>query len=184
MYGRLQEKIQIPEDITLTNDGAIITVKGKLGELSKDFRHTGIQVSRSGNSILLTTTFPKKKEKALLGTVKAHINNMIRGTSYGFKYSMKIVFSHFPLKVTPKKSQVTIENLYGGRSPRYAPIIGKTKVVVDGENIFVSGVDREAVGQTCANIQEITRQRGKRRQSPKTFMDGVFTYQRGLQSTD
>ena len=101
---------------------------------------------------------------------------MIEGTTYGYKYSMKIVFSHFPIRVNPemKKFQVKIENLYGGRKPRFAKILPGVKVKIDDEDVVVEGIDKEAVGQTAANIQELTRQRGKRRQSPKTFMDGIF----------
>ena len=105
---------------------------------------------------------------------------MIRGVMKGYKYSMKIVYSHFPIKVSEdkKKKSVKIENLYGGQKPRFAKIVGNVKIQVDGENVFVSGIDKEAVGQTCANIQELTRLRGKRRKSPKTFMDGIFVFDR------
>ncbi|MHA2275569.1 MAG: 50S ribosomal protein L6 [Candidatus Kariarchaeaceae archaeon] len=168
--GRLQKQIDIPEDITLNIDGQQVTVKGNLGELTRN---------------LLSSYFPKRKNKALIGTVEAHINNMIEGTTLGYKYSMKIVFSHFPIRVNPElnKFRVKIENLYGGRKPRYAKILPGVKVKIDDEDVVVEGIDKEAVGQTAANIQELTRQRGKRRQSPKTFMDGVFLYEKSNQIT-
>ena len=55
-------------------------------------------------------------------------------------------------------------------------MVDGVKVKVDGDDVIVEGIDKEAVGQTAANIQELTRQRGKRRQSPKTFMDGLFIF--------
>lgn len=178
MYARLVTTIDLPEDITCKVDGYNVDINGNLGKITQDFTHTRVQIVKNDTQIVLTSLFPRKRDKAVLGAVEAHINNMIKGVTYGFKYSLKIVFSHFPIKVTPQlnQHQVKIENLYGGRKPRYAKVVGNTKVEVDGENVYVSGIDRYAVGQTSANIQELTRQRGKRRQSPKTFMDGIFVF--------
>ncbi len=176
MYGRIQKEIEIPEAVTCTLKGSEVTIKGELGSLTKDFTHTGIKITFNDNILTMTTLFPKKKEKALLGTVVAHINNMINGVTLGYKYSMKIVFSHFPIKVSTSGTTVKVENLYGGRKPKFAKALPDVKIKLDGENLFVSGIDKEHVGQTCANIQELTRLRGSRRKSPKTFMDGIFTY--------
>ncbi|MHA1983218.1 MAG: 50S ribosomal protein L6 [Candidatus Hodarchaeales archaeon] len=183
--GRLQKQIDIPEDITLNIDGQQVTVKGNLGELTRNFSQSGIEFELQDKKVVLSSYFPKRKNKALIGTVEAHINNMIEGTTLGYKYSMKIVFSHFPIRVNPElnKFRVKIENLYGGRKPRYAKILPGVKVKIDDEDVVVEGIDKEAVGQTAANIQELTRQRGKRRQSPKTFMDGVFLYEKSNQIT-
>ena len=183
--GRIQNLIKIPRDITVNVNGHQLKVKGKLGELTKDFSHAGVDIEMKDDTIVISSYFPRRKEKALVGTVEAHINNMIEGTTFGYKYSMKIVFSHFPIRVNPKmkNQRVKIENLYGGRKPRYAKIIPGVKVKVEDEDVVVEGIDKEAVGQTAANIQELTRQRGKRRQSPKTFMDGVFLYNKANQFT-
>jgi large subunit ribosomal protein L6 len=110
---------------------------------------------------------------------------MINGVLYGYRYYLKIVFSHFPIRVNPEmgNSRVKIENLYGGRKPRYAKVLPGVSVRVDNDDVIVEGVDKENVGQTAANIQELCRQRGKRRQSPKTFMDGVYIYEKEFQET-
>jgi large subunit ribosomal protein L6 len=178
MYGRLVEVVELSEGVTCNINRGVVELAGPLGTLKKNFKHTGITITQEDNTVVLTSIFPKKSDKAKLGSLRAHVTNMNKGVTQGFKYSMKIVFSHFPLKIEPQKDGlVKIENLYGGRKPRFAKIIGSdTKIQVDGEDVYVSGIDREAVGQTCANIQELTRQRGKRRQSPKTFMDGIFVY--------
>ncbi|OLS28538.1 MAG: 50S ribosomal protein L6 [Candidatus Heimdallarchaeota archaeon LC_2] len=183
--GRLQKTIEIPDNITIKIDNSKVFVKGNLGEIERDFTHSGIQIEHVNSELILSTYFPRKKEKSSIGTVGAHIGNMIEGTTYGYKYSLKIVFSHFPIRINPemKKLQVKIENLYGGRKPRYAKILPGVSVKVDDEDVIVQGIDKEAVGQTAANIQELTRQRGKRRQSPKTFMDGVFLYHKANQIT-
>lgn len=179
-YGKLQQVIKIPDNTTVNVNNRIVSVKGNLGKLTRNFEHSGIIIEKRDNNIILSSYFPRKKEKAVLGTIKAHLNNMITGTTYGYKYLLKIVFSHFPIRVTPelKKNRIKIENLYGGRSPRYATALPGVKVIVDNDDVIVEGIDKEAVGQTAANLQELCRQRGKRRQSPKTFMDGIYIYQK------
>ncbi len=176
MFGRLQKTVEIPEDVELQLNGSVVTVKGPLGELTRDFSFSGLIFEKKDGKLVISVFFPKKKEKALLGAIESHVKNMVHGVTKGYKYSMKIVFSHFPIKVIPQGSEVKVENLYGGRKPRFAKILPGVKVEVDGENVYVSGIDKEKVGQTCANIQELTRLRGKRRKSPKTFMDGIFTF--------
>ncbi len=177
-YGRLQRTVEIPKNVTILVKDFTIKVKGDMGELSRDFTHSGIIIEKKGNDIVLSSYFPRRKEKAILGSVKAHLTNMIVGATYGYKYMLKIVYSHFPIRVTPemKKNRVKIENLYGGRSPRYAETLDGVKVTIDNEDVIVEGIDKEAVGQTAANIQELCRQRGKRRKSPKTFQDGIYIY--------
>ena len=183
--GRLQTTIEIPEGVSIELKESTVTVKGPLGKLEKDFAHTKIQIELREDEVHLSTYFPRKREKALLGTVKAHIQNMIDGTRYGFKYMLKIVFAHFPIRVNPElnKNRIKIENLYGGRKPRYAKVLPGVKVEVLDEDVVVTGMDREAVGQTSANIQELTRLHGKRRKSPKTFMDGIFLYHKEFENT-
>jgi large subunit ribosomal protein L6 len=184
-YARLRYEIDVPEEITAKLTGSEVTIKGPKGEISKKFGHTKVKIELDNNQFILTSLFPRKKEKALIGTVQAHLQNMINGVLYGYRYYLKIVFSHFPIRVNPemKESRVKIENLYGGRKPRYAKVLPGVSVRVDNDDVIVEGVDKENVGQTAANIQELTRQRGKRRQSPKTFMDGVFIYDKEFQET-
>ncbi|MHA2251943.1 MAG: 50S ribosomal protein L6 [Candidatus Kariarchaeaceae archaeon] len=177
-YGRIQRVIDIPEGISIKIQNKTVNVKGKLGELNRDFGNSGISIEKNDDQIVLSSYFPRRKDKAILGSVEAHLKNMIEGTTYGYKYMLKIVYSHFPIRITPekKKNLVKIENLYGGRSPRYAKTLPGVKIMVDNEDVIVEGIEKEAVGQTAANIQELCRQRGKRRQSPKTFQDGIYVY--------
>lgn len=180
-YARLQYEIDIPEDVTVEVDGFEVSVKGELGEVTRDFEHTRVNIVKNDNTLQLETLFPRKKEKAMIGTVQAHINNALMGVQYGYRYYLKIVFSHFPIRVKSEGSKVKIENLYGGRKPLYAEVLPGVSVSVDDDDVIVEGVNKENVGQTAANIQELTRQRGRRRKSPKTFMDGIFIYDKEYQ---
>ena len=179
MVSKLQSTIKIPEDVTCKIENSTIEINGKLGTIKRDFSHSRLYFVIENDTIIIRTFFPKKKQKAVLGTIASHVENMIFGVTLGFKYLLKIVYSHFPIKIIEmkEKQEIKIENLYGGQAPKIVKIVGnETRIKVEGENIELTGIDKEAVGQTSANLQEATRLHGKRRKSPKTFMDGLYVF--------
>jgi large subunit ribosomal protein L6 len=170
----LREEILIPEGIDVTIDGGI-TVKGSKGELSRKFNYSGISINQENGNIVLEANFPKKKDKAMLGTIKSHISNMIIGLTDGFTYNMKIVYAHFPMTVKAAGDKVTIENFLGERYPRTAKIVGSAKVQVKGDEVVVTGINKEDVGQTMANLEQATKIKGR---DPRVFQDGIYLVSR------
>ncbi|MDI9618728.1 50S ribosomal protein L6 [Methanothermobacter sp.] len=166
----IREEIPIPEDVNVTIDGEV-KVKGPKGELSRKFNHSEISMDVEDDKVVLEVKFPKKKDKAMIGTVKAHINNMIRGVTEGFTYRMKIVYAHFPMSVKVAGDKVLIENFLGERHPRTAKIVGDTKVQVKGDEVEVTGINKEHVGQTMANLEQATKIKGR---DPRVFQDGIY----------
>ena len=112
-----------------------------------------------------------KKDKAMVGTIKSHVSNMIYGVKHGFTYKMKIVYAHFPMTVKVKGNIVSIDNFLGERSPRTAKIIGDVKVSVKGDDVTITGINKEHVGQTMANIEQATKIKGR---DPRIFQDGIY----------
>ena len=170
----LREEILIPEGIDVTIDGGI-TVKGSKGELSRKFNYSGISINQENGNIVLEANFPKKKDKAMLGTIKSHISNMMIGLTDGFTYNMKIVYAHFPMTVKASGDKVTIENFLGERYPRTAKIVGSAKVQVKGDEVVVTGINKEDVGQTMANLEQATKIKGR---DPRVFQDGIYLVSR------
>jgi large subunit ribosomal protein L6 len=167
--------IQVPDDVEVTLEGKTVTVKGVKGTLTRDFSQAPISMELQGKSIRVWADWPRKKESALVGTVYAHINNMITGVRKGFTYKLKIVFSHFPISVKVQDKTVLIENFTGERNPRRAKIIGDAKVKVSSEDIIVQGINLEDVSQTAANIEQATK---VKRKDPRIFLDGIYLYER------
>jgi len=167
--------IQVPDDVEVTLEGKTVTVKGVKGTLTRDFSQAPISMELQGKSIRVWADWPRKKESALVGTVYAHINNMITGVRKGFTYKLKIVFSHFPISVKVLGKTVLIENFTGERNPRRAKIIGDAKVKVSSEDIIVQGINLEDVSQTAANIEQATK---VKRKDPRIFLDGIYLYER------
>ncbi len=167
--------IQVPDDVEVILEGKRVTVKGVKGTLTRDFSQAPISMELQGKNFRIWADWPRKKESALVGTVYAHINNMVTGVRKGFTYKLKIVFSHFPISVKVQDKTVLIENFTGERNPRRAKIIGDAKVKVSGEDITVQGINLEDVSQTAANIEQVTR---VKRKDPRIFLDGIYLYER------
>jgi large subunit ribosomal protein L6 len=163
--------VELPEDVEGMLDGRIITIKGEKGELVRDFSHAPINIQLDGKTVTVQASWPRKKEAALVGTVRSHIQNMIKGVTAGFTYKLKIVFSHFPITVKVQGKTLTIQNFTGERNPRKAKIMGDTTVKVKGDDIIVQGINLEDVSQTAANIQNATK---IRRKDPRVFLDGIY----------
>ena len=167
----IREEIEIPEGVEVIIENNEVTVKGPNGEDSRKFTYPNVSIKEEDNVVVLETAFPKKKDKAMIGTTRAHINNMIVGVTDGFTYHMKIVFAHFPMTVKVEKDIVSIDNFLGERHPRTAKIVGSSKVAVKGDEVTISGINKEHVGQTMANLEQATKIKGR---DPRVFQDGIY----------
>jgi large subunit ribosomal protein L6 len=168
------EAIQVPEDVEVGLEGRRITIKGPKGTLTRDFSHEPVSIELKGKMMRVSAEWPRKREAALVGTVRSHIQNMITGVKKGFTYKLKIVFSHFPVSAKLQGRTVLIENFTGERNPRKAKIIGNVKVNIQGEDILVQGINLEDVSQTAANIEQATK---VKRKDPRIFLDGLYVYE-------
>ena len=168
----IKEKIEIPNGVEITTEEKTVHVKGEKGSLSRMLSHPRVNITAKNNIVEISCMdSPKRKEKALIGTFKAHINNMIKGVTEGFEYKMKTVFAHFPIKTSVEGDVFIIQNFLGERSPRKAIILEGVTVEAKGENVTVSGIDKEKVGQTTANIERATK---VKKRDIRVFQDGVY----------
>ena len=174
--GQGSKTVEIPEGATVTIEDRLVTVKGPKATLSRELPVSRLNMKVEGSQVVLTCDLPKKKENALLGTFASHINNMIVVVTNGFEYKMKIVYSHFPVKTSVKDDKFVIENFLGEKHPRSADIIGETKVVSKGDEVTVTGPNKEHVGQTAANIEQSTNIKNY---DPRKFQDGIYIIQKG-----
>lgn len=171
----VSETIQAPDDVEVNLEGRKIAVKGPRGTLVRDFSFAPVSIELRGKNIHIWAEWPRKKEASLVGTLHSHIQNMIIGVQKGFTYKLKIVFSHFPISAKLKDKTVLIENFTGERNPRKAKIVGNVQVKIQGEDIFVQGINLEEVSQTAANIEQATK---VKRKDPRIFLDGLYVYER------
>ncbi|MBY8992290.1 MAG: 50S ribosomal protein L6 [Candidatus Lokiarchaeota archaeon] len=176
-----KEELEIPKGVKLSLEGGHhIRVKGPEGDITKDFSHIrGIKVAIEGNKVIFSTNFPKSGTLALVKTIMSIINNLIIGVQNNYKYISKIAYSHFPcsVRVDEKNKTLLVENFLGERAPRKAKIPNNVKVEVEGDDVYFIGPDKEALGQSAANVKRACRIRKK---DPRVFQDGVYLYRKQL----
>uniref|UniRef100_A0A7C4S5R0 Large ribosomal subunit protein uL6 n=1 Tax=Geoglobus ahangari TaxID=113653 RepID=A0A7C4S5R0_9EURY len=168
--------VEIPEDVSVEIlgdhvNGYEIKVKGPKGENSRFLKFRGVQIEKTDGKIRIYTEEKKSNIRAMVGTYASHINNLIKGVKEGFEYRLKILYSHFPMKVRVEGREVVIENFLGEKHPRRAKIFGRAEVEIRGNEIIVRGIDKEECGQTAANIEQATK---KRRLDIRIFQDGIY----------
>ena len=164
--------LTIPENVEIKIEQNSIIVKGPLGETTRTFKLGGIKTKQENSTLVLTReNETRKKQKAYLGSITAHIKNMIRGITEGHKYKLKIVYKHFPINVSQEPNRLIIKNFAGEKTPRYAKIREGVKLTINNEFIELEGKEIEDVGQTAANIEQATRIRKK---DIRIFQDGIF----------
>jgi large subunit ribosomal protein L6 len=163
--------IEIPDDVSAEVDHLDLTVEGPEGSVTRRLWYPDVSVSAADDSVVIESDADDAKTQATVGTFESHIENMIRGVTDGWEYRMEVFYAHFPMQVNVEDDEVVIENFLGERAPRRTPVRGDTEVQIDGEELVLSGPDKEAVGQTAADIEQLTRVTDK---DTRIFQDGVY----------
>lgn len=167
----LKEEIEIPANVSVQIKEGEITIRGEKGEITKKYPSYHIDIELKDGKIILKTKNSRRKVKALLGTTKAYIRNMIKGVTQGIEYKLKVLYSHFPISVKLQGNVLIIDNFLGRKAPIKVNVPQDVKVEIRGQEIKLSGIDKEKVGQTAANIEQATR---IKKLDPRVFQDGIY----------
>ncbi|WP_255148850.1 50S ribosomal protein L6 [Halorarius halobius] len=167
----MKRELQIPDDVTVTQDHLDLTVEGSEGSVTRRLWYPDVSVSVADGAVVIESDADDAKTTATVGTFESHVTNMFHGVTEGWTYRMEVFYSHFPMQVDVDGDEVVIENFLGEKAPRRVPIHGDTDVEVDGEELTLSGPSIEDVGQTAADIEQQTRVQGK---DTRVFQDGVY----------
>ncbi len=161
----------MPEDVSAEMDHLELTVDGPEGSVTRRLWYPDVDVSVDGDSVVIESDESDAKTRSTIGTFESHVENMFHGVTEGWEYQMEVFYSHFPMDVAVENGDVVIENFLGEKAPRRTPVHGDTDVQIDGEELTLSGPDIEAVGQTAADIEQLTRVNDK---DVRVFQDGVY----------
>jgi large subunit ribosomal protein L6 len=173
-YTMPEKIVAVPEGVDVTVTKNRVVVKGPKGELSKLYnRH--ITITKKDTAVVITQDSERRTIKALAGTWKSHLTNMIIGVTKGYQVKMKIVYSHFPIKFSVKDGVITIENFLGERSARTTRIVEDTEIKNDKDTVTITGIDKEKVGQAAANIELTAKVTGFDR---RVFQDGIYVVEK------
>jgi large subunit ribosomal protein L6 len=164
-------ELEIPEDVSAEVDHLDLTVSGPNGEVTRRLWYPDVSVSVEDGHVVIASDTDDAKTTATMGTFESHVDNMFYGVTEGWSYQMEVFYAHFPMQVNVEGDEVVINNFLGEKAPRRTQIRGDTEVQVDGEEVTLSGPDKEAVGQTAADIEQLTRVTDK---DTRVFQDGVY----------
>ena len=166
---------EIPDGVTVSMDGTRVVVMGPKGTLARDMRFPGIAIEIGDGMVTVSTGVTRKRVVAMVGTLASHIRNMCRGVNEGYEYRMKVVFSHFPIQLKLQGTTLVIDNFLGEKQSRYARIESGVEALVGNDAVTLSGIDKEKVGNSAANIEHATRIRNR---DPRVFQDGIYIVER------
>lgn len=166
-----REVVKVPGGVHVSVAQGIVKVKGPKGELTRSLAHPRVQIEPEQGGIAVVCNLARRKEKALVGTYAAHLRNMVQGVQEEWEYHLKVVYSHFPIKVKLQGDVFVIDNFLGEKSARRAAVLPGVKIKVEGDQVILTGADLEHVGQTAANIEQACKIWDR---DPRVFQDGVY----------
>jgi large subunit ribosomal protein L6 len=148
--------ITIPADVTLSHDGGLVVVKGKNGELSAPL-HSAVTLSVDDNVATLKPARDTRQAKALWGTMRAQISNMVVGVSAGFTRNLQINGVGYRAAMQGNK---LVLNLGFSHPVEMDVPAGLSVAVENNTTIVISGADKQLLGQFASEV------RGKRPPEP------------------
>lgn len=172
----MERVVEIPDGVTVKAEKFRLEIKGKKGKVIKIFRNEYVFLKVDGKNIRIITEREKKADIAMLGTWASIIKSAFTGVTQGFVYTLKIVYAHFPVKVSVKGSELILDNFLGEKSPRKLELRPDVKVAVKGDTVTVEGSDLELLGNTAARIEKLSKIKGF---DPRVFQDGIYIVRKG-----
>lgn len=146
-----KKPVMIPQGVDVSFAGALLTVKGKLGEMSQAI-HSLVKASVKDNEITFSLSEESQAAKAMSGTMRALVSNMVEGVSQGFTRKMLMVGVGYRASVQGKVLNITA----GFSHPVTVDFPeGITIETPSNTEILVKGYDKQKVAQVAANIRSI-----------------------------
>jgi len=147
-----KQQLQIPEKTEVTFVDGVFTVKGPLGTLSKTFLPI-IAVTIENNTVSFAPTVDEPFARALWGTYASHVKNMMEGVSK--QYTRKLILEGVGFKSDVKGTDLHLA--LGFSHPVVVPIPAGLTVTAEKNNITISGIDKEQVGQFAASVRAMKK---------------------------
>ncbi len=146
-----KKPIEIPDGVSVDYKDGVVTVKGQRGTLSFK-HHPDIIVKIEDKRITVERPSDRKIHKALHGTTRQIIANMVKGVSEGFVKELEIIGTGYRARIEGNNLVLQL----GFANPVNFPIPSDVKIETEGTNkIRVSGIDKQRVGEIAAQIRRL-----------------------------
>ena len=141
--------ISVPDKVKVSVDGRTVLVEGPKGKLNFNLP-TGIDLAHEDSKVVVRRATEQREHRALHGTVRSIVNNMITGVSQGFVKELEI--QGVGLRAAVKGSSLDLS--LGKSHPILHPIPSDLTVsVAENTKIKVEGIDKQRVGQFAAEVR-------------------------------
>jgi large subunit ribosomal protein L6 len=148
-----KKPVALPQGVEAKLSGQHVEVKGPKGTLSWDV-HPFIEVKVEDGHVVVSRSSDQKEHRALHGTTRAVIQNLITGVSEGFKKDLKMIGVGYRAQVNGPTLVINA----GYSNPVELTIPKGLEVAVNkNTDITVSGIDKQVVGEFAANIRAVRK---------------------------
>ena len=145
--------IQLSKEIQIKLDDNFIHVKGPKGEL-KQMLNSLIKINVSDNEIVVSVSdTDNKKQKAMWGLYRSLINNMVHGVTIGFEKKLEVNGVGYKVSATNDAVKLNV----GYSHPVDYKLSEGISASVEGNIITISGINKQLVGETAAQIRKIRK---------------------------
>ena len=144
--------ITVPSGVTVTINDKNVSVKGSKGELNMTM-HPNMSVVLEGNELVVSRPDDSKLNRALHGTTRALLSNMVDGVTKGFQKKLEVRGVGYRFNISGKKLNLSL----GYSHPIDFAIPDGITITADEENknvMVVEGIDKKLVGETASRIRE------------------------------
>ena len=190
-YLNTQQEAVIPEGVNVTVKSRVVTVTGPLGKVEKSFKHVPVDIQlttdkKDKSVVKVEMWLGRYKHKTCVKTVQSLIQNMINGVTKGFRYKLRMVAAHFPIKceIARDAKSATFKNFLGGTQDKLVVLRDGCTIKLDDEvkdTIIIDGVDNANVSLSAALISQCVSV-GKK--DTRKFLDGIYVSHKGFQISD
>lgn len=143
--------VSIPSGVTVTVKENIVTVKGPKGELTREFSPI-ISINVGETEVTFTRPNDEKESRALHGTTRAVLSNMVVGVTEGFSKELDLIGVGYRAQLQGTK---LVLNVGYSHPVEFTPEDGLTVEVPSNTKIIVRGINKEKVGALAANIRGV-----------------------------
>ena len=141
--------IEIPSGVEVALDGSAVTVSGPKGKLAQSFSDLA-KISIEDNEVRVSPANESRAARAMFGTVRAIIANMVKGVTEN--YSKDLLIEGVGFRAASQGDKLNLELGYS-HPINYSVPEGVTVTVADNVKLHVEGPDKQKVGQAAADIK-------------------------------
>jgi len=142
--------VPVPADVKTEVSGNVIKVKGPKGELTRAL-HPDMILEVGEGTVTVKRPSDSKLHRSLHGLTRTLVANMVHGVSQGYEKKLEIEGVEYRAEL---KGKTLVLSLGFAHLIRYEPREGVTITVVDPKKITITGIDKEKIGQTAAEIRK------------------------------